>query len=261
MSPVLIRIFGLNLPAYGTMLVLSFLAAIFLVTRAAKKHRIPSAVITDLAFWIMVGVIVGGRLLYVLFHLNEYYDILSIFEIWHGGMMFFGSFIGAVIAGFLYVRKVKVPSLLLADLVAPAIALGEFFTRIGCFLNGCCFGIPTSLPWGVKFPRDSFAGCTPIGSQHLHPTQLYSSLFGLLLFIYLSFRGRRRYYRGEMFAQYLVISGLYRFLIDFIRYYENAANLWINQLISLAVITAGFVLLFWSRKKKIEDKAVITAQK
>lgn len=255
MRPILFRIFGLGLPAYGTMLVLSFLAAIFLVGRAARRHRIPPAVVTDLAFWIMVGVIVGGRLLYVVFHLNEYYDLLSIFEIWRGGMMFFGSFIGAVVAGFLFVRKTKVPALLLADLAAPSIALGEFFTRIGCFLNGCCFGQPTGLPWGIKFPADSFAGQSAVGGHHLHPTQLYSSLFGLLLFVYLFFRGRRRHWRGEMFAQYLVISGAYRFGIDFIRYYEDAANLWINQLISLAVIAAGVILLAWSRKRRIEDRA------
>ncbi len=259
MRPILFRIFGLGLPAYGTMLVLSFLAAIVLVGRAAKKYRIPSTVVTDLAFWIMVGVIIGGRVLYVVFHLNEYYDLLSIFEIWRGGMMFFGSFIGAVVAGILFVRKTKVPALLLADLAAPSIALGEFLTRIGCFLNGCCFGYPTNLPWGVVFPFDSFAGQSAVGGHPLHPTQLYSSFFGLLLFFYLSIRSRFRHLRGEMFAQYLIISGAYRFGIDFIRYYENTANLWINQLISLAVIIAGFWLLFWSRKHKIEDKAVAPA--
>lgn len=261
MKPVLIRIFGLGIPSYGLMLVISFLVAIFLVRRAARKHKIPDAVVENLAFWIMLGVIIGGRALYVLFHLNEYYDIFTIFEIWRGGMMFFGSFLGAVVAGILYVRTVKLPVLLLADLAAPAVALGEFFTRIGCFLNGCCFGLKCDLPWGIKFPPDSIAGSSPVGAFHLHPTQLYSSLFGLLLFIFLSLRSRRRYFRGELFGLYLALSGLYRFGIDFVRYYENAANLWVNQLISLVVIIFGVGLFAVSRKNKIEDKAAVKAAK
>jgi phosphatidylglycerol---prolipoprotein diacylglyceryl transferase len=256
MRPVLIRIFGLGIPSYGLMLVISFLAAIFLVRRSAKKYNIPPAIIENLAFWVMVGVIIGGRLLYVLFHLNEYYDFFTIFEVWRGGMMFFGGFLGAICAGILYIRYVKLPVLLLADLIAPSIALGEFFTRIGCFLNGCCFGLQCNLPWGVKFPSDSIAGQSPVGAFHLHPTQLYSSVFGLLLFIYLFLRSRRKYYRGELFGLYLTVSGLYRLAVDFIRYYENAANLWVNQLISIGVIACGIALFVYSRKKKFVDKAV-----
>lgn len=256
MRPVLIRIFGLGVPSYGLMLVISFLVAIFLVRRSAKKYNIPAAVIENLAFWVMIGVIIGGRLLYVLFHLGEYYDFFTIFEIWRGGMMFFGSFLGAVAAGIIYIRTVKLPVLLLGDIIAPSIALGEFFTRIGCFLNGCCFGLKCSLPWGIKFPSDSIAGSSPVGEFHLHPTQLYSSLFGLLLFIFLFLRSRRKHFRGELFGLYLAISGLYRLAVDFIRYYENSANLWINQLISVAVIIAGIALYVISLKKKFVDKAV-----
>jgi phosphatidylglycerol:prolipoprotein diacylglycerol transferase len=256
MRPVLFRIFGLGIPSYGLMLVISFLAAIFLVRKSAKKYNIPAAVVENLAFWVMVGVIIGGRLLYVFFHLNEYYDFFTIFEVWRGGMMFFGGFLGAIVAGLIYIRTTKLPVMLLADLVAPSIALGEFFTRIGCFLNGCCFGLQCSLPWGIKFPSDSIAGQSPVGEFHLHPTQLYSSLFGLLLFIFLFLRSRRKHLRGELFGLYLAISGLYRLGIDFIRYYENSANLWVNQLISIGVIIFGIALYVISLKKKIVDKAV-----
>ena len=257
MRPVLFRIFGLGVPSYGLMLVISFLVAIFLVRKSAKKYNIPAAVIENLAFWVMIGVIIGGRLLYVLFHLNEYYDFFTIFEVWRGGMMFFGGFLGAVAAGIIYIRTVKLPVLLLGDIIAPSIALGEFFTRIGCFLNGCCFGLPCSLPWGIKFPPESIAGSSPVGEFHLHPTQLYSSLFGLLLFVFLFLRSRRKHFRGELFGLYLAVSGMYRLAIDFIRYYENSANLWINQLISAAVIIAGIALYVTSLKKKIVDKAVV----
>lgn len=243
MRPELIRIGDFALPTYGTMLVISFLVGLFLVKRAARKQGIKPAVIENLAFWIMLGVIIGGRLFYVAFHWRDYQDIISIIAIWRGGMMFFGSFIGALAAGSLYMRREKIPLLPVMDFVAPSIALGEFFTRIGCFMNGCCFGKPTDLPWGVKFPPHSVAGSSAVGSFHLHPTQPLSSLFGLLLFFFLQRRLGQRHAPGEIFAYYLIASGAFRFGIDFIRYYEDTPNFLVNQIVSLAVVAAGIALL------------------
>lgn len=247
MRPVLIKFDGFGIPSYGTMLVISFIVALFLVKRSAKKYAISPIIIENLAFWIMVGVIIGGRILYVLFHLKEFSDFVSIFEIWNGGMMFFGGFIGAFLAGLLYVRKEGLDVLLLADIVSPAIALGEFFTRIGCFLNGCCFGRPTSLPWGVRFPPNSFADIAGLDCP-LHPTQLYSSLFGLLLFLFLQQMLNRGYRRGRVFSLFLIFYGGFRFGIDFIRYYEDLPNFIINQAISLTVALIGVFLLLRTGK-------------
>jgi phosphatidylglycerol:prolipoprotein diacylglycerol transferase len=252
MRPALIEIGNFGLPAYGTMLVISFLVALFLVKRTAKKFNIAPAIIENLVFWVMIGVIVGGRLLYAFFHLNEFSDFISIFEIWNGGMMFFGSFIGAFIAGLVYVRKEKLPVLLLCDIVSPSIALGEFFTRIGCFLNGCCFGKPSNLPWAVKFPEGSFADHAGLGDCALHPTQLYSSLFGLMFFFFLQRMLKKRHFRGEIFSYYLIFSGLFRFGVDFIRHYEDLPNFLINQGISIAVIALGIFLLVKIPKNKEE---------
>ncbi|HEX7319846.1 MAG TPA: prolipoprotein diacylglyceryl transferase [bacterium] len=258
MRPTLIQIGPIGLPSYGVMLLISFVVGLFLVKRSAKRYGISPAFVENLAFWIMVGVIVGGRLLYVFFHWSDFEsDILVIFKIWTGGMMFFGSFIGALVAGLLYVRKQKVSPLLLSDLISPSFGLGEFFTRIGCFLNGCCFGIPSALFWSVKFPFGSLPARAYSCDTALHPTQLYSSLFGLLLFFFLQKRLGEKHYRGELFAIYLVVSGLFRFGIDFIRHYENAANLLVNQFISGATVIAGIIMLVLVYKKKTADKRIV----
>lgn len=243
MRPILIQFGEIALPSYGVMLVTSFICAILYVRKAVKKFNISLIMIENLAFYVMVGVIIGGRLLYVIFHWYQYEnDLLGIIRIWEGGMMFFGGFIGALIAGIIYLRKEKTSVLKVADIIAPAIALGTFFTRIGCFLNGCCFGKPSTLPWAIKFPPHCVAGASPVGDLALHPTQIYTSLFGLALFFFLNKRLSKPHKIGIVFSLYLIFSGAFRFGIDFIRYYENAANLWINQVISFAIVGAGIIL-------------------
>jgi len=241
--PILIQFGEIALPSYGIMLVTSFIAAILYVRRAGKRFNVSPMIIENLAFYVMVGVIIGGRLLYVIFHWSQYEnDLLGIIRIWQGGMMFFGGFIGALIAGIIYLRKEKTSVLKVADIIAPAIALGSFFTRIGCFLNGCCFGSPSILPWAIKFPTHCVAGRSPVGQYSLHPTQLYSSIFGLALFFFLNKRLYKPHKIGTVFSLYLIFSGAFRFGVDFIRYYENAANFWINQVISFAIVGIGIIL-------------------
>jgi phosphatidylglycerol:prolipoprotein diacylglycerol transferase len=249
--PILIQIGEFSIPSYGVMLAVSFLIAILLVKRAAKHLAISPVIIENLAFYLMLGVIIGGRLLYVVFHWPQYeYDLLGIIRVWEGGMMFYGGFLGGLIASLFYLRKENLSVLLFGDLTAPAIALGEFFTRTGCFLNGCCFGTPSSLPWAVKFPEHCVAGSSPVGDYALHPTQVYTSLFSIALFFFLNKRLYRQHNTGEIFSLYLVFGGIFRFSIDFIRYYENAANFWINQIIALVLVLIGAVIFVHVSKKK-----------
>lgn len=251
MRPVLIQIGDIAIPSYGIMLVVSFLFAIIYAKRAAKKADIPPVIIENLAFYLMLGVIIGGRILYVMFHWGQYeHDILGIIRIWEGGMMFFGGFLGGFLAGMIYLKKQKISVLQVADIVAPAIAIGVFFTRIGCFLNGCCFGTPSTLPWAIKFPAHCVAGASPVGDLTLHPTQIYTSLFGLALFFFLNNRLNKPHSRGEIFSFYLMFHGAFRFGINFIRYYEDSANIWINHVIALALIIVGAVIYIISSQKQ-----------
>jgi phosphatidylglycerol:prolipoprotein diacylglycerol transferase len=250
MRPTLFQFGNIGVPSYGVMLVISFLVALWLVKHSARKLGIPPGIVEDLTFYVMLGVVIGGRVLYVLFHISQYEnDILGILRIWEGGMIFFGGFIGGLLVGIIYLKRVKQPIMLFADMIAPAIALGEFFTRIGCFLNGCCFGKPSNLPWAITFPEGCAASSSPVGDQPLHPTQLYSSLFGLFLFFFLQRRLTRDHGPGEIFSLYLIFMGGFRLGIDFIRYYENTANLMVNQVISLGLIIVGiFILIKNSRR-------------
>lgn len=245
MRPVLIEVGGIQIPSYGLMLAVSFLAALWYVKRKAPRFDISPLVVETLAFYVMVGVVIGGRLLYVAFHWAQYQnDLLGIIRIWEGGMMFFGGFLGGFLLGALYLRKQKISIPKISDLVAPSLGLGLFFTRIGCFLNGCCFGEPSQLPWAVRFPPDCVAGTSPVGTQALHPAQLYESIFGLALFFFLNNRLGKSLRNGVVFAQFLIFYGMFRFGIDLIRYYENSANYWINQVIALGLIIAGIMMVF-----------------
>ncbi len=251
MRPVLIDLGGIEIPAYGVMLAASFLAALWYVRRNAPRTGISPVIVENLAFYIMLGVIIGGRLLYAIFHWPQYEnDILGIFRIWEGGMMFFGGFLGGFLLGALYLRKQHISVLKISDTVAPALGLGLFFTRVGCFLNGCCFGKPSTLPWAMRFPDECVAGASPVGAFSLHPTQLYESIFGLALFFFLHNRLIRSSRRGAVFAQFLIFYGGFRFGVDFVRFYENNANFWINQIIAIGLIVAGAIILFKPSRPK-----------
>jgi len=246
MFPTILRIGNLHIYSYGVMLFVSFLCGIAIVEHRAKKFGVDPKKITDLALWVLLAVVVGSRFFYVAFHWGEFKnDLIGIIAFWRGGLaglMFYGGFLGGIIAGVLFVRANKLPVRKLMDAVAPAIMLGEGFTRIGCFLNGCCFGEPTRGAFGMVFPHNSPAGATFV-DQPIHPTQLYSSAAGFLLFLFALWLEKRKLRPGVLSALLLIIYSLFRFGIDFVRYYENGANFWGNQVVSLGLAALGVALL------------------
>lgn len=260
MHPILLDLGRLQIRSYGFMLAVSFLLGIWLAGRRARRAGVDPQKVLDLSVIIILAAVVGSRLLYVVFHLEQYSNPLDMFALWQGGATFYGGFILAVAASYFWVIKNNIPFLKIADIMAPSIALGLVFTRIGCFLSGCCYGHPTDLAWGMVFPPDSPAGAAAMaiaqqrGVDHvaLHPTQLYSSLKGLIIFSTLMLMQPRLQKRGATFGLLLVLYGIGRFIIDFMRYYEpNAlvvAGLSFNQVISIGLIVLGLVLLV--RKEK-----------
>ncbi len=255
MLPVLLSIGNFQLYSYGVMLFISFALGIWIVERRARRLGVESKKITDLALWILLAVVLGSRLFYVAFHWDEFKnDLVGIIRFWGNppglsGLMFYGGFLGAFIAGLVFVRVNRLPLLKLLDAVAPAIVLGEGFTRIGCFLNGCCFGKPTSSFLGVVFPTGSAAGAR-FPNQAIHPTQLYSSFAGFVLFGLALILERKRLKSGVLFAVILILYSLFRFGIDFVRFYENAANFWVNQIVSLVLALVGLILVFIFLRRK-----------
>jgi phosphatidylglycerol:prolipoprotein diacylglycerol transferase len=256
MFPTVLKLGNLHIYSYGVMLFVSFLLGIAIVESRAKKYGVDPKKVTDLALWVLLAVVLGSRLFYVAFHWGEFKDdIVGIIAFWRGGLaglMFYGGFLGGIIAGVWFVVKNKLPVRRFMDSVTPAIMLGEGLVRIGCFLNGCCYGMPTTGPLGILFPADSPAGaCFP--GQHVHPTQLYSSAAGFILFGIALLLERRRLKPGVLMAILLIIYSLFRFAIDFVRYYENTANLWGNQIVALGLTALGITLLIiyqrWPQKE------------
>ncbi|MBM3315371.1 prolipoprotein diacylglyceryl transferase [candidate division WOR-3 bacterium] len=254
MHPILLNLGSLQLYSYGVMLFISFICGIALAEHRARKFGVEPRKITDLALWVLVAVIVGSRLFYVAFHWDEFrHNLVEIVKFWGNppglsGLMFYGGLIGGFIAGLIFVRVNRLPVVKLMDAVMPGIMLGEGFTRIGCFLNGCCFGKECHGFPGMVFPAGSPAGAR-FHDAPIHPTQLYSSAAGFILFGIALILERRRFKDGVLFSVLLIAYSMFRFGIDFVRYYEDGANLWGNQVVSLALAGVGVALLILFQRR------------
>lgn len=246
MHPVLIEIGRLKIYSYGFMLALSFWMGIFIAAKRAGKRGIAQDHIYDLSIVLILAAVIGSRTLYILTHREDYHRFLDIIALWQGGATFYGGFLLALTGAIVFLRKKKLSFLLTADACAPAIAIGFFFTRIGCFLSGCCFGHPTDSPLGIVFPPHSPAGYYCPGVP-VHPTQLYSAVCGLVLAGVLLVLDRKRPFTGFTFAWLCILYGAGRFTIDFFRYYEHSALigrlLTVSQIMSLLLMVAGIVML------------------
>ncbi len=155
MHPIAFHLGPLTVHWYGIMVAGAFLAGLWTASLRARRANIPGERIADIVLWLMVGAILGARVVYVTTYWQDEFanqPLSEIFMIQHGGLVYYGGLIGATLAGFIYIRWKQLPLWKVADVLAPSCALGNVFGRIGCFLNGCCYGRPTDLPWGVSFP-------------------------------------------------------------------------------------------------------------
>lgn len=220
MRPILFHIgsgphaYGVH--SYGVMLMLAFVFGLWRAYAAAKRRHAedPAYPVTpedvlDVGLWIMVGIVVGARLLFVAFDWSSYRGHpLDAFRVWEGGLSFHGGFFGVLAALGLFCWRRRIPFLALGDIIAPSAMLGYALGRVGCFLNGCCYGGPTNLPWGVRFHDDGVL--TPPS----HPTQLYSTALSLLFFGALIWMERRRPFPGQIAFWYVLFSAIERFVME-----------------------------------------------
>ncbi len=252
MYPELFNIGPIAVRSYGVMLAISFFAALYYVYRIAARQKIDFGLLVLVAYVFIFGALVGARLSYVLFHLGEFqHNWLAVINPFHpgqfgiSGLNFFGGILGAILFSYIYLKIRRLSVLETYDIYAPTVALGLFFTRIGCFLNGCCFGKETTLPWGVCYPDGSIPHYI-FGSVPLHPTQLYTSLYGLLLFFILHHRLINRSFPGQIVALLLIYEAVFRFIIEFFRYYEEemffsffGIHPTYNQIMAMALLLFG----------------------
>jgi len=254
MLPVLLKFGNVTIRSYGVMIFIAFLVGVWQFRVRTRKLGVTPQEVRNFALIALVMMVVSSRLFYVAFHWSEFrHNIIGIFAFWRGGLsglMFYGGYITGFLATLIYSWAKKMPKLKIQDAIAPSIVLGEGITRIGCFLNGCCFGKPTDLPIGVVFPAGSAAGSVFPG-QPIHPTQLYASFGGFFLFFLATRLEKLHLKEGVVFAILLTLCSLFRFCVDFLRYYEDAANYRGNQIASLAMTLVGVVcLVVFSLRKR-----------
>jgi phosphatidylglycerol:prolipoprotein diacylglycerol transferase len=210
MHPILFQLGPLTLRSYGLMMALGFLFGIILTLFFTRKEGRQDEMVLDLCLWIMLGAIVGARLLYVIVMPESYLkNPMEIFEVWEGGLVYYGGLIGASLTAYFWMRRHQVPVWELADCLAPGLALGQMFGRLGCFLNGCCYG-QVSPEHGLIFPA------VGDGLPHL-PTQLYEAAFVLALAIFLSWFRKHRAYAGQVFWIYVALYAVGRFVLEIYR--------------------------------------------
>lgn len=276
MLPTLIEIGPIKLHAYGLMIAIAFILGVTLVRRECKRTGIDQDMIADLAFWTLLIGLAGSRVAHIVLYRESYSwrDPLEWFAFWRGGLVFQGALV-AIIFVYWYLRRKKVDFWAFADIAVCYIPLGHAIGRLGCFMNGCCYGARSDLPWAIPFRRVPFdLAQEPVGSppylDHcarfglsywkdqwsfpVHPTQLYSALgllciFGLLILL----RKKWMPFRGFVLPAYLLLYGLMRFVVEFFRGDHNPTHfggyLSDQQVFSLLLVVAGAVLFAYLKPR------------
>lgn len=250
-DPIIFQIGPFALRWYALAYIAGLMLGWFYLRYLCKKYNLGISVdhIDDYLFWATLGVIVGGRLGYVLFYQFDYYvaNPLTVLQVWKGGMSFHGGFMGVVIATIYFARKNGLSVLQLSDLVALAAPIGLFFGRIANFINGELIGRVADMPWGVIFPNG--------GELPRHPSQLYeAALEGLLLFVLLSSLFRLteiRDYKGSLTGIFLIGYGVSRTFAEFFRQPDAhlgflLGGMTMGQWLSVPMILAGLFFIIWS---------------
>ena len=236
MLPVLFRIGPLDITSFGVMVAIGALAGLWVFRRELARAGLPDAAL-DAAVYGLVGGLLGAKLLYVFEHLRESTFFALFLD--RGGMSWFGGFVGGLTAGYLTIRAKRWPLIPVLSAATPALAVGQMLGRVGCFLVGDDYGRPTSLPWGVAFPKG-----LPPTLERVHPTQIYESIF-LAFVAWLLIRWRRRGVSDRVvLGRYFVLAGGFRFLLEFVRVNVRVLGPFtVAQIFSLAVVVLGVALL------------------
>lgn len=239
--PVLLDLGFLKIYSWGFMVAIAFIVATILSAKEAKRKKIDHEKIYTLLIYIIIGAIIGSRIGYLLFDLNNIANFLDIFKFWGGGLSFHGGFVGGILSGFFYVKKNRLNFWEIADVIAPSIPLAQAIGRIGCFLRGCCYGIETALPWGINY----------LGETR-HPTQIYSSIALFLIFIFLSKQKYKKNFNGALFLTYIIIYSVFRFFIEFIRVEPRVLfGLTGAQIVSIVFFVIAIFIFLRFKKKNV----------
>lgn len=255
MLPVLFKIGPFPIHSWGVLLMLGFLLASWRASKVAPRYGLTAEDAWDVALWGLLGGVIGARLAYV--GLNTAYFLAhpgEIAALWTGGMTFYGGLGGGILAGVIVCRLKKINVADMADIAAVSFPIGYALGRIGCFLNGCCYGSVCAPPLGMRFHLQD--GTT---TDYSHPAQLYGAAAGVLLYLLLLPLERRRAFRGQVMLAFLFGYSVYRFLIEFVRAgatadFTTIARLTQGQIASLLLALAAATLFVIASRRAAAKK-------
>jgi phosphatidylglycerol:prolipoprotein diacylglycerol transferase len=256
MYPELFHWGVIHVRSYGVLLAIAFLVGTALGLKEARRRGLDEDRMVNVILITLIASVLGARALYVLEHIQDYRsNWTSVLAVWQGGLTLYGGIVAGTVAGLWAARVMGMPMWSVADALAPSVALGTMFGRIGCFLNGCCYGRPTRLPWGVVYPADTFPGLE-FGQTPIHPAQIYFAIAGLALFAFLWGIRKRVTVPGQLFWTFVVLFALVRVFLDVTRAYEPSAVITTigtlevteSQLVSLALALFGALMILRLRR-------------
>jgi len=271
MYPTLLEIGPLKIHSYGLMMAIGFLVAVWFIQRDAARRGFAPKVFADMAFVSLALGIVGTRIAHIVMYPEAYSwsDPLGWIAVWRGGLVFQGAVPPVLVWVVWTLRRHAIPILPAFDIFMPWVPLGHAFGRMGCFLNGCCYGRPTDVPWAIRAPRvpwdldepivgspafidhlNRFSDVTHAShwSHAIHPSQLYSA-FGLVILFGIMLTVRRYWnpFAGFTLPAYLTLYGVMRFIVEFYRGDHNPVHVFgltDQQVFSLVFAAFGVVLFF-----------------
>ena len=251
MYPILLQVGHFELRTYSVLVALSFLAALWLAGKEAARKGLNPALISDFAFYALIGGIVGARIYFIAFSdpLHYFRNPWEIFAIWHGGIGIIGALAGGFIAAVWFCRKKGIPLLKFADVLAPAAALGQTLGQFACLANGDAYGRPTDLPWAITYtdPRS----LAPLNVP-LHPLEFYE--MGAYFIVFLIVWSTRKRFKadGLSFFTYLAAFGIARFIMEFFRGHPAlmVADIPAAHVIAVALILASVFGFYWVRDRR-----------
>ncbi|NOZ09113.1 MAG: prolipoprotein diacylglyceryl transferase [FCB group bacterium] len=272
MHPEIIRFGNFAISSFGLMMVIAFLTGNYLLRKDMKAIGKEPDLADEFTFRAAIGGILGAKIYYIIENIPTGYGAENLRGLWDilagiftlnggrlaegiqnfgAGMVFYGGFIGGLIAVLIFVHKHDLSLAKVADWIAPYLVLGHAIGRIGCFLVGDDYGIPSNLPWAVAFPKGAPPTDIPV-----HPTQLYEVILYGIIFIFLYRRRFKNRFEGELISYYLILVGIARFFVEFIRtntkYFLNLSG---AQYISVIMVIIGSIVLYKNRYRKADNSS------
>jgi phosphatidylglycerol:prolipoprotein diacylglycerol transferase len=285
MHPILFQIGRFPVRAYGTLIVAGFLVALWRAMRRCRQtmateppdsaRRINPDSIFDLGIPALLFGLVGARIVFALLNWSSYAQHpVEILKIWSGGLALHGGLLFGLLYMIGFCRIKKLPVYAVGDISAVSWSIGYAIARIGCLLNGCCYGGACSLPWAVRFPDERFPNSTPpVLTPPSHPTQLYGTAFNLVFFAILCWWEKQRRPDGELMYAYIGMYGLYRFVVEYFRvggtadYISPNVHLTLTHIVSVGMMAASAMGIAWLRRNRrvyadasVENARVSAAQ-